>query len=348
MPIARAFIGDAVTAISLAVNGLSRKGWAIGTGPDILVNPDATLSVREGGASTTFSLRDTGTYFDGDYQVDNHLLDRGPVCLIAPRISGLPLVGETLIRRPGLWAGRDVHGPITHPAPGSWQRDGLAISGHTAESYVVTESDKGHDIRFAETLGNAAGSVSAPSAPIAIALPGALPDAFNGAAGTSIVGYLGESGIAWSGSGAALDGEGGLQSATSNSISFIQRLDEAGTDYVVTVGLRMSGSSGLGPAVRVSDSKTGVYVRHNGADWRMYGYRNGAQSQIGKSFGRAYDPDAEIVTRFECRGDTFRFYQGEELLISGTSTNFPTGRGGSRVHSSGGLRYRNFHVEALA
>lgn len=57
-----------------------------------------------------------------------------PVNTVAPAISGTPLVGETLTSTTGTWDDASSH-------LYQWRRDGVAIAGATASTYVMTPAD---------------------------------------------------------------------------------------------------------------------------------------------------------------------------------------------------------------
>jgi lysophospholipase L1-like esterase len=78
------------------------------------------------------------------------------------RITGTATVGSTLTGEPGTWSG----GALTH-AP-QWYRDGVAISGATAYTYVVQAADSGHTLTFGTNPSNSFGTANNRSAGVAI------------------------------------------------------------------------------------------------------------------------------------------------------------------------------------
>lgn len=84
----------------------------------------------------------------------------------APTLKGNNWVGQTLKATVGLW---DAAATLTH----QWYRDGVAILGATAHSYLLQKADIGHKITMA-TTGTATGYVSktSTSAPTAVILSG--------------------------------------------------------------------------------------------------------------------------------------------------------------------------------
>lgn len=83
---------------------------------------------------------------------------------VAPSISGTGTVGQTLTNgTPGTWQ------PAGLTFTRQWQRDGAAISGATATTYVLQAADSGHAVTCAVTGTNAAGQATAVSNAIAVA-----------------------------------------------------------------------------------------------------------------------------------------------------------------------------------
>lgn len=83
---------------------------------------------------------------------------------VPPQISGTGTVGLTLTNgTPGTWQ------PSGLTFTRQWQRDGVAIPGATATTYVLVAADSGHSVTCAVTGTNAAGSATAVSNAIAVA-----------------------------------------------------------------------------------------------------------------------------------------------------------------------------------
>jgi hypothetical protein len=78
---------------------------------------------------------------------------------VLPTISGTAIVGHTLTCSKGTWSGST---PLTYTR--RWLRDGTAITGATAATYLVRPADHGHSLRCRVTAHNAAGTASATSA----------------------------------------------------------------------------------------------------------------------------------------------------------------------------------------
>jgi hypothetical protein len=80
-----------------------------------------------------------------------------PINLTLPTISGTGAIGQTLTATAGTWQN------ATLGVTGRWHRDGVALSGATALTYVITADG---DHTYVETATNAEGSASAASAKI--------------------------------------------------------------------------------------------------------------------------------------------------------------------------------------
>jgi hypothetical protein len=85
-----------------------------------------------------------------------------PANTAPPTISGNPNPGQTLTCSPGSWSW----------SPGSfaysWLRDGVAITGASAQTYVPTAGDVGHAFACRVTTSNTAGPASATSASVTV------------------------------------------------------------------------------------------------------------------------------------------------------------------------------------
>lgn len=94
------------------------------------------------------------------------LMPKAPIDTAAPVVSGTPAVGETLSCTDGSWTGT--------PAPTfaySWLRDGVAISGATASTYVVQTADVGNGLTCKVTATNKSGSAAAVSNTLIVPVP---------------------------------------------------------------------------------------------------------------------------------------------------------------------------------
>jgi hypothetical protein len=83
-----------------------------------------------------------------------------PVNSVLPVITGDPIVGETLAASTGTWS----NSPLSYAY--QWRADGVAISGATAATYVLTETEIDADITVTVTATNEGGSASATSAAV--------------------------------------------------------------------------------------------------------------------------------------------------------------------------------------
>ena len=78
-----------------------------------------------------------------------------PVNTVAPSISGTTTVTSTLTGTPGTYSGTE---PIT--LTHQWKRNGVAISGETGLTYVLTLADVGMTITWDEVATNSVGTAS--------------------------------------------------------------------------------------------------------------------------------------------------------------------------------------------
>jgi len=118
-----------------------------------------------------------------------------PVNAALPVISGTAAVAQTLSCSTGTWS----NSPASFAY--GWQRDGQAIAGANASSYVVVAADAGHQLTCTVTATNTGGSAAATSAAVAVA---ASSGGGGGGGGGS-----GGSGSGGSGSGASGGGSSG-------------------------------------------------------------------------------------------------------------------------------------------
>lgn len=81
----------------------------------------------------------------------------------APVVSGTGTVGQTLTTTNGAWVNASTYGY-------QWVRDGVAIAGATASTYVLVAADSTHSVSCRVTATNAGGSASASAVGNAIAV----------------------------------------------------------------------------------------------------------------------------------------------------------------------------------
>lgn len=74
-----------------------------------------------------------------------------PVNIGAPTLTGTPAVGQTLTCSPGVWAGNP------NAFAFAWLRNGVAIVGQSAATYVVQSADQGDTLACAVTASNGGG-----------------------------------------------------------------------------------------------------------------------------------------------------------------------------------------------
>jgi hypothetical protein len=74
-----------------------------------------------------------------------------PVNTAAPTLTGTPAVGKTLTCSTGSWSGNPSGYAYT------WLRDGVAIAGQSASTYVVQAADQGHKLSCQVTASNSGG-----------------------------------------------------------------------------------------------------------------------------------------------------------------------------------------------
>jgi hypothetical protein len=107
----------------------------------------------------------------------NLFIKRGgspPVNTVAPVVSGVGIVGQTLTTTNGTWTGSPIP-TYTY----QWQRNGSNIGSATSQTYVLVSADAGTNVRCVVTATNAIGSASANSNAIAvISYEQSLIDAF--------------------------------------------------------------------------------------------------------------------------------------------------------------------------
>jgi hypothetical protein len=162
-------LGAATTASTKLANGVYARGFAGGV---VLVNPSGTTqSVALGGGTYSGSgLTSVSSVTLAPWSgliLVNDIPGTGatPVALIAPGISGKPVVGQTLTGNTGLWS--------SNPSPTTayqWMRCAStsptscsAIPGATAGTYTVQSADASQYDALTVTGTNAAGSNSASS-----------------------------------------------------------------------------------------------------------------------------------------------------------------------------------------
>ena len=106
----------------------------------------------------------TPANFAGTHQFNTSDLAAGPVNLVAPAISGVAALGETLTATEGLWSFDTDAGDPSRAW--QWTRNGGDISGATGPAYTLIAADVGQGIAAVESLTDAYGARSVASAPV--------------------------------------------------------------------------------------------------------------------------------------------------------------------------------------
>jgi len=119
-------------------------------------------------ASNLFELGGVGVAAPGSSSPPPGGNPLAPTSVARPKISGTPLPGDRLRCSSGSWSNSPTS--FTY----QWERDGRPIPGATGESYSVQISDRAHTLTCAVSASNAAGSATATSAGVLVALPGTL------------------------------------------------------------------------------------------------------------------------------------------------------------------------------
>ncbi len=98
------------------------------------------------------------------------LLPKAPLNTAGPVVSGTPAVGQTLSCSNGSWTG-EPKPTFTH----TWLRNGVAIAGAAASTYVVQTVDQGTGLACKVTATNKHGNAGAVSNTLAVPVPPLLP-----------------------------------------------------------------------------------------------------------------------------------------------------------------------------
>lgn len=170
---------------ALALGALSKGGlphpWLSASGPPTALTAevltDATIELDGSGSILVTVLAPAA--FAGSYTVALADLAVGPLNLVAPSITGVASIGETVTAAPGLWL-YDADAGI--PALDyDWQANGTAIAGATGGSFVLTTSEAGRAVTVRETATDQNGSRTATSAGLSIPGAGAVLSPADGA-----------------------------------------------------------------------------------------------------------------------------------------------------------------------
>lgn len=171
--VAPSITGDPVVGGTLTVNpgtwapsqGISFSyQWQVG-GVDIPGATEQTYIPTPGDEGMTLTVVVTATNIAGSDDAESNAVEilAAPANTVLPVISGTPEAGETLSVNSGTWTGS---APITYTY--QWLADGVAISGATSTTFLVTTAQNGADITVEVTGTNDAGSVTVETLPLTI------------------------------------------------------------------------------------------------------------------------------------------------------------------------------------
>ena len=127
----------------------------------IIVAPDNTLSVVAEAGLLDLTVTSPAS-FAGTYQIDTGDLINGPINLVAPKLSGVPEVGQVLSASEGLWVFDTEAG-----SPGQswqWRLGGAEIPGAVFDTYTVQAGDIGPGLSVLEIVTDSFGTGIASSA----------------------------------------------------------------------------------------------------------------------------------------------------------------------------------------
>ena len=149
-------------------------------------DPTYVVQVADQGGSITCAV--TATNGDGHASVSSNSLAvpaaaGAPVNTVAPVLSGMPALGETLNCSQGSWDN------IPTEYAYAWRRDETLIAGEEHSTYLVQAADAGDEISCEVTAGNDTGHASAPSNAL-IVPPKPVNVGLPSIAGTSEVGQV--------------------------------------------------------------------------------------------------------------------------------------------------------------
>ena len=147
-------------------------GYAV-TGAGATIDPatgkvSIPTDVLRAGASVTVTASNSGGSATAGFKVS--VRGVAPAVVSQPKLSGTGQVGAAVSVDPGSWSGK--------PAPAlalQWRRDGTAIAGATAASYVPVAADDRTELTCRVTATNVAGSASANSNSVTITAAAQAP-----------------------------------------------------------------------------------------------------------------------------------------------------------------------------
>ncbi len=130
-------------------NGANISGATASTYPLVAADVGTVITVTVTATNTAGSASATSA-------ATASILPPAPVNSVLPAITGTAQEGQTLTSSTGTWSGSPTYAR-------QWKRDGVAISGATASTYVLTTADVGTVITVTVTATNTGGSASATS-----------------------------------------------------------------------------------------------------------------------------------------------------------------------------------------
>ncbi|HVP01036.1 MAG TPA: hypothetical protein VMT10_00595, partial [Solirubrobacteraceae bacterium] len=145
-----------------------------------------TYVIADPDAAHALSCQVTATNTAGSLQKTSNAVNIpavAPANTAPPSVTGTLAVGQTVTCDTGVWAG--------FPAPTFtivWLRDGEAIDGATATTYLLAPADKGHSVSCKVTATNAVSSAQASSATVDVELESPANSAPPTISGTPSVG----------------------------------------------------------------------------------------------------------------------------------------------------------------
>lgn len=149
--------GFAITGLvyRIGTGAAQALGVGVGTYPITDLTPGAAVQVQIAAVNTVGQ----GAWATARTVTAGAIVIPAPTVTMAPAISGTATVGQTLTATEGTYTGSPT---VTL----QWLRGGVAISGATGLSYVLTSDDLAASITVQATATNAAGSVQSTSAAV--------------------------------------------------------------------------------------------------------------------------------------------------------------------------------------
>jgi hypothetical protein len=164
---------ELTSGVATLLGGLQIPGLTLSS-VQLNVNQPVTLNSNDGYTLTGISVDSTAGGVFEVYGIYQALEGTPPINTVAPVVTGIGVVGQTLTTTDGTWTGTL---PITYTY--QWERNTNDIFGATSQTYVLVSADAGTNIRCVVTATNSFGASSAASNAIAvISYEQSLIDAF--------------------------------------------------------------------------------------------------------------------------------------------------------------------------